>query len=114
MGTWGYGPLDSDGAHDWISNLKAHTVLSKEIKKAFTARRLDYDAVRAAAVMMERAYEIDLLDPDDVRALTPYAISALEDLSDTQVIQAFDEPAAVQKSIRKQVEGLVELHESLP
>ena len=114
MATWGYGPLDSDEAHEWIEGLRAGRVLVKEIKKAFTSRRPDYDDVRAAAVMMERGYEIDLLSADDVRDLVPYAISALEDLSDTQVIQAFDEPAAVQKSIRKQVEGLVELHEALP
>jgi hypothetical protein len=114
MGTWGYGPLDSDEAHEWIGDLRAGRVLAKEIKKALTGRRPDYDEVRAATVMMERGYQIGLLSPDDVQGLVPYAISALEELSETRVIQSFDEPAAVQKSIRKQVEGLVELHESLP
>ena len=114
MGTWGYGPLDSDDALDWIDNLKAGRVLGKEIKKAFTSRRTDYDYIRAAAVMISRGYKIGLLHENQVRELVPYAIAALEELNESTWVHEFDEPAAVQKSLRKQIEGLVELHEDLP
>ncbi len=114
MGAWGFDALDSDGALDWIDSLRAGRVLAKEIKKAFTSRRPDYDAIRAAAVMIERGYKAGLLNESDVADLIPLGIEALDELSDSAFVDSYDEPAAVKKSIRKQVEGLVVFYEELP
>lgn len=109
MGTWGYGPLESDGAAEWME--EAGRPVARQIKRALTKRRLDYDAVRAASLLIQEAFSISILTPDDIAKLVPLAIEALETLSDTEYVQEFDDPAAVQTSLREQVEGLVELHE---
>jgi len=112
MGTWGYGPLESDEGSEWME--EAGRPVVRIIKKALTRRRLAYDDVRAASVLLKRGYEIELIPADAVAKLIPYAIDALESIGEIEYAQDFDDPAAVQKSVRKQVEELVELHEELP
>ena len=113
MGVWGVGPMDSDGALDWVDGLRAGRVLAKEIKKALTSRRPDYDHIRAAAVMIKRGYKAGLLSADDVEDLVPLAIESLDELVESAHAHSYDNPAAVKKSIRKQVDGLVVFHEGL-
>ena len=64
--------------------------------------------------MIERGYKAGLLTEDDVSSLITLGVEALDELSDSAIVDSYDEPAAVKKSIRKQVEGLVVFYEQLP
>ena len=112
MGSWGYDAMDSDSASQWQDDLTS--VVAKSIKKTLTKRRSEPEHVRAASATIIRAYKCQFLIEDQVMELVPLAIDALEGLlDDSGWIESFDEPGSAKRSITKQIEGLVRLHEKV-
>lgn len=106
MGAWGFEPLDSDAALDWIG--EACFELSEEIDKLLKrAGPADFtshyaEELRAAAFVVE---EINFFPFElDLHARLAEALRLI--LADTDYIGAWSEPEKVKAAIQAQIDAL--------
>lgn len=98
MGTWGYGPYQNDSAVDWLAdNVRERATKGLESKTP--------EEVRVAAALLVE-YLSKHQNVEDEAAL---AIERLEDLLESSWLDAWSDPAAAKREIRKQIRALKKL-----
>lgn len=121
MGTFGYGPLDNDGAMDMMGSLMLPVVEAVDRILTAPAHTSDWEAVRCACWWIEvlgmsegewsclDKYERDGGDTLEAhRALGIARLSAL--LSDAKHVESFREPGEYVAAVQDQI---VRLHDTL-
>lgn len=105
MGAWGYEPLESDTALDWIGDMRASKALQKDLEKGLHSK--EYEHIRAASHMLVLVHKCHLLSDRVVGELIQVAIPSLKKiLDDSKWSLDWDNPAAIQESIRSQIREL--------
>lgn len=103
MGTWGYGPFDSDGASDLVAVLLRPVDLVLSRKSPETAR-YHYAEARAAAALIAFAHGRDVLGgPRPERLLE--ALAKIR--SDVEWIAEFSQPRRVAESIEAEMASIL-------
>lgn len=106
-GAWGTGPLDSDGAADWLAAPMKQVAGHIESALVQEVTIYNVDDIRAAAWLLQQtgyryAYPIDKLDEHVV-----LAVQKLETiLRFEEWIGSWDEPKSVQASLMQQIDAL--------
>lgn len=106
MGTWGYKAHESDGAQDFLDEVRYLKIrhASRALRGWF---RTDPARVRIASDLL---IEIGQEDPEAVRPHVPIAIQRLKELlDDSDWMEAWDRPASARKEIQSQISRLEKL-----
>ncbi len=106
MGAWGYGPLDTDSAGDYV--VGELRTITKRILKTLNRRGQGWETKRAACALVQSMKASYLLEPPNTTEpyldLSKKCIATLEDaLADKQWISAWNKPASTVREIKKQI-----------
>lgn len=102
MGAWGYGPMDNDGAHDFLLKIGANpppSSIIKALKRALGRRPhpIAYEYARSAAKLVADCKVADAEAKD-------LALKALTRISeDDEWLKTWEKPSSVVASLKNEI-----------
>jgi hypothetical protein len=112
MGAWGKNAWDSDDAADWFADALKGLKLDKKLDKVFAEPEDNYDAVRAAAYLLQ-VLGLAYVWPGDLERLDSHITRAIElleamidpesDDEDMDFLELWDNDPEIIESVREQI-----------